>query len=369
VILRIPALALFLALLAAPAAARACSCADVTRAAPARLGDFVAQAERVVHARVVQVISRQEARIEVIESFKGGGERLEALPGNDANCGFSFAPGEERVYFVFNGVVNLCGRAAPRAELLERLRKFKVAEPAACEGIVRPARPAPQVAIKEEEQSVYEPLDGADAELPLGAGHVRPAREADRHDWTRRLLLPVFAAPGGELKLWLTPGSVGTDALIETGYETVSFIALQARESGRDAGWLQIRFGGPLSSGAGWVHRCHLEAATPRLEYEPWEKLFASQNVSPLYFRAWAPHALRKTASPASPLVARIPGDPNRYGMQPLEFQGDWARVRVSIPSDACADPKPTRPTVYEGWIRWRSRERGPSIWYYTRGC
>jgi hypothetical protein len=143
---------------------------------------------------------------------------------------------------------------------------------------------------------------------------------------------------------------------------------LRAREKGKDAGWLQIRFGGPLASGSGWVHRCHLESATPPLEYEPWEKLFASEQAAPLYFRAWMPHALRNAPSPGAPQIALIPGDPNRYGMQPVEFRGDWARVRVSIPG-SCVEPKPERPTVHEGWIRWRSRDRGPWVWYYPKGC
>ena len=213
----------------------------------------------MVHARVVALTSPHEARIEVMESFKGAGERLEALRGNDASCGFTFTPGEERVYFVFGGVVNLCGRAAPRAELLERLRSLKLAAAAACEGVPRPPRPAAVAAIPEAEPAAYEPLEGSDPEIALGVGHVRPAREEQRDDWPRRLNLPVFTSPNAELKLWLTPGSVGFDALVETGYETASFIVLQVRPDG----WMQIRFGGPLASGAGWVHRCHLEAATP----------------------------------------------------------------------------------------------------------
>ena len=364
-VLRIAA-ALLLSFLAGPALG--CSCADVSRASPTRLKDFLAQAERVVHARVLEAPSRQQARIQVIESFKGSGDTLEALPGNDANCGFQFTPGEENVYFVFVGMVNLCGRVAPRAELLVRLRAMTasatVSDSAACEGIPRPQRPAREPPIKEEEQA-YEPLRGDDPDLALGAGHVRPAREEDRDDWTRRLWLPLFAAPGGELKLWLTPRAVSPESLVETGYETASFIVLQARQNG----WLQIRFGGPLSSGAGWVHRCHLDSATPPLEYEPWEKRFASETASPLYFRSWAPQSLRKSPSTSAQMVARIPGDPNRYGMQPLEFRGDWARVRVSIPSELCAQSQPEHKAVHEGWIRWRSRERGPWLWYYTRGC
>jgi hypothetical protein len=369
VIPRIPAGALFLALLAAilPAAALACSCADVSRASPARLADFVAQSERVVHARVIRLLSPQEARIQVIEAFKGNGERLEAMPAHDANCGFSFSSGEEYVYFVFAGLVTRCGRGAPRAELLGRLRKLKLAEAALCEGVARPARPS-GLAGTNEDGVDYEPLNGADPELMLGTGHVRPIRQNDRHNWTRRLILPVFAIPGGDLKLWLTRDSVSPDALVETGYETTSFIVLQARETGKDAGWLQIRFGGPLTSGAGWVHRCHLESANPPLEYEPWSKLFAGERASPLYFRAWMPHALRKGPSSSAPQLAVIPGDPNRYGMQPVEFRGDWARVRVSMPG-SCAEPAPRRQVRQLGWIRWRSRERGSWLWFYPRGC
>jgi hypothetical protein len=316
----------------------------------------------VVHARVVERLSLREARIEVIESFKGAGERLEALRGNGANCGFSFVAGEERVYFVFSGVVTLCGRAAPRTELIRRLRKLKVVD-ADCEGIAQPARPPAVTAVEEAEPPAYEPLYGFDPDLALGVGHVRPVREEERDDWTRRLKLPVFAAPGGEVKIWLTPGSVGGDALVETGYETASFIVLQAQQDG----WLQIRFGGPLASGAGWVHRCHLDAATPRLEYQPWERALAA--ASPLYFRSWTRRMLRKAASTEAPVVAVIPADPNLYGIRPLRFRGDWARVRVSIPSSYCANPRPRRPQVREGWIRWRSPDRSPAVWYYTRGC
>jgi hypothetical protein len=284
------------------------------------------------------------------------------LKGNPANCGFAFTPGEEAVYFVFGGVVNLCGRAPPQADLLARLRQLRV-DSANCEGIQQPPRPAAVAAIEEADPSPYEPLHGFDPDLALGVGHVRPVREDERDDWPRRLKLPVFASPGGEVKIWLTPGSVGGDVLVETGYETGSFIVLQARPDG----WMQIRFGGPLASGAGWVHRCHLDAATPRLEYEPWEKRLAG--AAPLYFRDQSPRVLRKSPSADAPAAASIPADPNLYGIQPLQFHGDWARVRVSVPSTYCADPRPARPRLYEGWVRWRGPRRGPALWYYTRGC
>lgn len=345
----------------AAGAAQACTCADLSRAAPGRVEDFFDQAERVVHARVLSLASRNEARIQVIESFKGSGEHLQSSTRSDAQCGFSFGRGDEAVYFVFGGLVNLCGRAAPEADLLARLRLLKAAE-SACEGVPRPPRPAVAEAIPEKEPPPYEPLSGADPEVALGIGHIRPVRENDRDNWTRRLSLPVFAAPERELRLWLTPGSVASDALVETGYETSSFIVLRARADG----WMQIRFGGPLASGAGWVHRCHLSAATPKLEFQPWDRVLAAAPA--LYFRSWSTHHLRQSPSADAPVVASIPSDPNRYGLQPIEFRGDWARVRLSIPSIFCADDKPARHAVHEGWVRWRGA-RGPLLWYYTRGC
>lgn len=259
--------------------------------------------------------------------------------------------------------MNLCGRAPPRSELLERLRTLRVPQSLACDGMALPQRP-PGLSPSTEQDVRYEPLRGYEAELALGTGHVRPANEEDRDDWIRRLVLPVFVSPEGGLKLWLTPGSVSPEAQIETGYETTSLIVLQARADG----WLLLRYGDPQARDVGWVHSCHLATATPRLQYEPWERLFASSEISPLFFRAWVPHVLRESASASAPVIARIPADPNRYGMQPLEFRGDWARVRVSVPSRYCADPQPDS-AVHEGWIRWRSRERGPWVWYYTRGC
>ena len=91
---------------------------------------------------------------------------------------------------------------------------------------------------------------------------------------------------------------------------------------------------------------------------QPWEKLLAG--AVPLYFRDQSPRVLRKAPSSEAPAIANIPADPNLYGIQPLQFRGDWARVRVSVPSRHCADPRPTRFKVYEGWVRWRGAKLRP---------
>jgi hypothetical protein len=148
--------------------------------------------------------------------------------------------------------------------------------------------------------------------------------------------------------------------MVETEYEATSFIVLDAR----DEGWLRIRYARPTDErdGTAWVHACHL--ARESLAYESWEERLLSDEISPLYFRDRAAHALRGDPDAASDELARIEGD---YHLEPLEIRGNWMRVRFKQPSDHCADPERVRSV--EGWIRWRSAARGPLVWYYTRGC
>lgn len=73
------------------------------------------------------------------------------------------------------------------------------------------------------------------------------------------------------------------------------------------------------------------------------------------------------TAAVAEVLFS-IPAESRAYEIQPVEVAGDWMRVRVSIPPTYCElDPSP--PEVREGWIEWRTADRGPLLWYFTRGC
>jgi hypothetical protein len=43
-------------------------------------------------------------------------------------------------------------------------------------------------------------------------------------------------------------------------------------------------------------------------------------------------------------------------------------RARVTQPSNYCAGEN-IAVSQYEGWVRWRSPEKGPWVWYFTRGC
>jgi hypothetical protein len=203
-------------------------------------------------------------------------------------------------------------------------------------------------------EEAYEPLRGFDPELALGIGHLRPILEEERDDWLPRLEIPIFDAPGGR-RVQLPEHRMRN--AIETGYETVSIIVLEVRGDG----WLRLPFG--------WVHRKALQRSVPQLEFESWERLFRSDSVSPLFFRVPARQALRSAPAATAPLVAWIPADAKLHAIEPISFTGDWARVRVSLPSDYCAEPGIPKPEVRVGWIRWRDAARGPWLWYYTRGC
>lgn len=87
----------------------------------------------------------------------------------------------------------------------------------------------------------------------------------------------------------------------------------------------------------------------------------------PLYFRTDVRHALRSEPAVESERRLWIPVARHEYLLEPLEIWGDWMRVRVKQPSDHCWDPPEVR--VDEGWVRWRGPERGPWVWYHSRGC
>jgi hypothetical protein len=185
--------------------------------------------------------------------------------------------------------------------------------------------------------------------------------------------LPLHAEPGAVPWGWFADGwlvetgssteeptQIGLEGTVETAYEDTSFIVLESR----DDGWLRLRYGRPSEDhdGTAWVHRCHL--ARESLAFEPWQERFVSDEISPLYVRDRTPRLLRAAPADDAEEIARIDGD---YHLEPQEFQGDWLRVRLKTPSDYCLDPDEVR--TEEGWIRWRSAERGPLVWYYTRGC
>jgi len=219
--------------------------------------------------------------------------------------------------------------------------------------------------------SLYDWAGGRE-NAPLGIGRLKVLSRDDVWDWWLKIAIPLYAEPGAEhwgwyVNGWLAnagrtqdePTPMGVSGQVETGYETSSFVVLEKR----DDGWVRFRYGKPASGhdGLAWTHTCHLEAQG--LRFEAWEDRFSSDEISPLTFRTPTRHALRAGPSEGSERLVWISGD---YHLEPIEFEDDWMRVRVTQPSDYCRD---TDVTEQVGWVRWRSPEKGPWVWYYTRGC
>jgi hypothetical protein len=115
----------------ATANAVACSCYPIelllekNAAGLKRMRD---NADHVVHARVVKVLDSGEAEIEILESFKSSSalHTIKAQGGDGAACGRGpFSNGEEGIFFVSKGSVNLCSKYNAEAPFLkESLRKL-----------------------------------------------------------------------------------------------------------------------------------------------------------------------------------------------------------------------------------------------------
>jgi hypothetical protein len=211
--------------------------------------------------------------------------------------------------------------------------------------------------------------------LNLGVGHLVPSGDRPS-SWRDALRLPLFHLPGMKQFAWISGGwayemetqvlrPLGTKGLVETGYEDPSFIVYEVRGD-----WLRFRYAaGEGDEGTAWTHRCFLRASPAPLTMQRWEELFQSDEISPLYFRTGAVHALRELPDTLAVPVKWIPSDENLYHLDPLEVAGDWMRVRVVQPSDYCTGPEAVEAVTHEGWVRWRDDDIGPRLWYYTRGC
>jgi hypothetical protein len=213
--------------------------------------------------------------------------------------------------------------------------------------------------------------------VPLGSGHVHlnpegpyPDLPPGAYDWLSSLVLPLFAEAGGDPFAWILEGwivsgagdpvALSRNGLIETGYEELSFAVLERADS-----WLRIRYDqGEDDSGLAWVPDCALSEGPVALVYTPWSEWLVSDRISPLFFRSEEPGSLFEAPGADTAVLSDIAGD---YHLEPQEVRGDWMRVILKMPSDYCEFD--IEPATREGWIRWSEPERGPRVWYYTRGC
>lgn len=243
--------------------------------------------------------------------------------------------------------------------------------------VIPPALDPPKAPMLMAPVQVYHRLDILDPKLDLGIGHLRPPDEYYFWDWYREVSIPFFRSPDGSPFAWLQNGwlvdtesgdaeSFSTAGMLETGYESPTFIVHERRNNG----WLQVRYRPDEGeAGRAWVHPRLSTIGSERLVFENWGERLTSDRISPLYFRRKVPHVLRDQPSTSGNRLRLIPGDEHRYHIEPLEISGDWMRVNLVQPSDYCGLPEGQQAVEQNGWLKWRDNQTGPWLWYYTRGC
>ncbi|MEL6854838.1 MAG: hypothetical protein AAFO83_06975, partial [Cyanobacteria bacterium J06607_13] len=100
----------------------------------------------------------------------------------------------------------------------------------------------------------------------------------------------------------------------------------------------------------------------------------ASKRLShPSRVKAVSPSASCEVCAQAQPLRSQPELANNMLSLvaadsliEPLDFVGDWMRVRVTRPTADCAPL--TGSTVTEGWMRWRGDDEASLVWYRPDG-
>lgn len=206
----------------------------------------------------------------------------------------------------------------------------------------------------------------------VGIGHLRPrdleGLSGNGAAWLRSVILPLYAAPGGDHWGWIYQGwlvpkdqpylAIGRDAsfTMVRAYDNLYTIpVLEARPDG----WLRIQY---TSRGSAWVHTSQFGLGDIALSAEGWEGLLQSQ-AAVYFLEEGKAQTLRSQPQEANNVVSLI--DTGSL-IEPLSVEGDWMRVRVTRPVAAC-EPL-TGATVTEGWLRWREANGQPLVWYSPDG-
>ncbi|MEM1281530.1 MAG: hypothetical protein AAGG53_16255 [Cyanobacteria bacterium P01_H01_bin.152] len=215
----------------------------------------------------------------------------------------------------------------------------------------------------------------------IGIGHLRPKdlsflEEPDWPEnenigagWLQAIAVPIYAAPGENHWGWLIDGwlvpngqeplAVGRDAaflMLHTYYAMFSFPVTEVREDG----WFQLKY---TPAGTAWVHASHLNLGDIELTVERWEDRFLE--LGWIEFRNYGiSQSLRAIPSDGEPILGLVGAE--SY-IEPLAFDGNWMRVRVTQPVDGCEPLSGAR--TQEGWMRWRNSENQSLVWYPPKGC
>ncbi|MEL6354846.1 MAG: hypothetical protein AAFR58_24345 [Cyanobacteria bacterium J06627_28] len=210
-------------------------------------------------------------------------------------------------------------------------------------------------------------------ENALGSvGHLRPRSVAplgnDSVDWLKSTILPLYVSPNGEHWGWIYQGwlipkgsaylAIGRDAgfaMVRSFENLYTFPVVEVREDG----WFQVQY---TAGGSAWAHTSQLSLGETSLAVELWEDRLTEQAAIYFLDRSQA-QPLRSQPELANNMLSLIAADSL---IEPLEVSGDWMRVQVTRPTQACTPL--TGATVTEGWMRWRDDDAKALVWYAADG-
>lgn len=217
------------------------------------------------------------------------------------------------------------------------------------------------------------PIEGAPPPVDRGVGVVYFARlpGTARQPVTDSLAVRADSTAGADtIALFLLRETNATsyryavasaDSLVPNVVEFDYEVAGVPIDTVADGGWVRVvvgftRDGRPRT---GWVA---VRPADARLllwrERLPAQSLHFADGVTPEFHVA--------PGGAARPVA--LGDDSLGYSMQPLQVEGDWMRVRVSVPHECRVVPGTPVPTV-DAWLRFVDARGRPRVWYAPRGC
>ena len=207
-----------------------------------------------------------------------------------------------------------------------------------------------------------------DMETVESVGHLRPSGVETSADggvaWLQSINLPLYVAPDGEHWGWIYQGwlipkgqtylAIGRDAgfaMVRSHESLYTFPVIETRADG----WFRVQY---APNGSAWAHTSQLGLGDVPLTVETWENRLEAQDA--VYFLdSRKAQALRSQPQQSTNMIGLVAADSL---IEPLEFQGDWMRVRATRPIANC-EPL-TGATVSEGWMRWRGERQESLVWY-----
>ena len=240
------------------------------------------------------------------------------------------------------------------------------------EAITPPENPTPRPTPFAPNVRGIVDLSASEAAPSIGIGHLRPETieglEDDDVSWLESVILPLYISPGGEHWGWIYQGwlipdgqtylAIGRDAgfaMVKPYENLYTFPVLETRADG----WFRVQY---TSGGSAWAHTSQLELGDTALTLESWEDRLAAQE-SVYFLEREEAQPLRSRPELANNMLSLVPADSL---IEPLDFAGDWMRVRVTRPVAEC---KPlTGATSTEGWMRWRGDQSESLVWYKADG-